>query len=596
MPTSPTIYVKVDLDAFLTQLESKLRCPFSSLDFCKAVIASSQTGSASHYLANVLSVLPRAEKVTQMKILTGLLGLEPSAETYAAIRHIVEAAQEAPVYEEWVRVVAGLVQGILFENDFTRDDDAKYTAGQAEASGQEAKLVLSKTCADILDRVRNLTQETSVVDEETENFLVQSDADPLFVPYRYDMLRPDMMEQVIPELKAHHHFLIDISADILLMDAKVDFEKAKEEQEHEQAGLHAATPAAPEAATQKHSAVADFPGFRDQSSKPKAAIVRPKSSMFMPTKLPAAAAAAKRPLVATGMQGAKPSASGGLQPVVKPVLHQRKAGAAQALLAKGRRARLVKSGAAAATTTAQATAPPIVGRTVATNRGGTGTKMKLMDITEVQGLETKKQEAAAAVLPTRDRKVHQLAGNKRSKPDTTAGTRIEKLSRVKKRVATALTVAADTENAIGKSFHAKSKPPPPAARAAAAPTAAEGALASAALLAYQSRMAAQPPQTPAPAAATVAGSSGTKQQDWRKLLQQKSNRLSEDDRLRVQQFFLNNFNPTPGRNTYKMKLHEDRTHDAKTGDPVKETYYLELDYDNFTSTQSKKVKRYNEDH
>jgi hypothetical protein len=43
---------------------------------------------------------------------------------------------------------------------------------------------------------------------------------------------------------------------------------------------------------------------------------------------------------------------------------------------------------------------------------------------------------------------------------------------------------------------------------------------------------------------------------------------------------------------YKMKLHEERTTDPKTGNAVKETYYLELDYSNFTSKQSKKVKRY----
>jgi hypothetical protein len=62
--------------------------------------------------------------------------------------------------------------------------------------------------------------------------------------------------------------------------------------------------------------------------------------------------------------------------------------------------------------------------------------------------------------------------------------------------------------------------------------------------------------------------------------------------LQVQQFFVDRFNPTPAAPTYKMKLHEERTTDAKTSEPVKETYYLELDYRTFTSKQSKKVKRY----
>jgi hypothetical protein len=65
-----------------------------------------------------------------------------------------------------------------------------------------------------------------------------------------------------------------------------------------------------------------------------------------------------------------------------------------------------------------------------------------------------------------------------------------------------------------------------------------------------------------------------------------------DDRLRVQQFFVNHYNPTPEITKYKLKLHEERTTDPNTGEPVKETYYLELDYTNFTSQQSKKTKRY----
>ena len=41
-----------------------------------------------------------------------------------------------------------------------------------------------------------------------------------------------------------------------------------------------------------------------------------------------------------------------------------------------------------------------------------------------------------------------------------------------------------------------------------------------------------------------------------------------------------------------MKLHEQRSNEAATGQAIKETFYLELDYTNFTSKQSKKVKRY----
>ena len=118
------------------------------------------------------------------------------------------------------------------------------------------------------------------------------------------------------------------------------------------------------------------------------------------------------------------------------------------------------------------------------------------------------------------------------------------------------------------------------------PAAGTGDLASAALLAYQSQQ---------KAAAVPRRDNKMKQQDWRDLLQQRSNRLSEEDRRRVQQFFVDHYNPTPELATYKMKVHEERTTDPKTGKAMKETYYLELDYGTFTSTQTKKVKRYEDD-
>lgn len=81
-------------------------------------------------------------------------------------------------------------------------------------------------------------------------------------------------------------------------------------------------------------------------------------------------------------------------------------------------------------------------------------------------------------------------------------------------------------------------------------------------------------------------------QDWQMLLQTRSNKLSIQDRFRVQKFFVQRFNPTPDQPVYKMKLHEERTTDPQTGQAMKETYYLELDYTTFTSKQSKKIKRY----
>ena len=80
------------------------------------------------------------------------------------------------------------------------------------------------------------------------------------------------------------------------------------------------------------------------------------------------------------------------------------------------------------------------------------------------------------------------------------------------------------------------------------------------------------------------------QKDWQELLS-KSNKLSEEDRSRVERFFTEKFNPTPDQMTYKMKLNEERKTDPETGSTIKETLYLELDYSTFGYKKTRKTKK-----
>ena len=198
-------------------------------------------------------------------------------------------------------------------------------------------------------------------------------------------------------------------------------------------------------------------------------------------------------------------------------------------------------------------------------------------MTEVQGLEqSKKQEQQqannSATTTKMGRKAQLLAGKKRSKPDS-AATPVEG-----KAVRQKITPANDVED----------RKPPAAVNAdeltnALAATASAGYPTQQDSLVAPQRQPAAPPHNP----------HHSKQLDWRELLQTKSNKLAQEDHLRIVQFFTNDhFNPTPEVLYVKLKLHEERVIDAKTGEPVKETYYLELDYQAFTSKQSKKVKRY----
>ncbi len=80
------------------------------------------------------------------------------------------------------------------------------------------------------------------------------------------------------------------------------------------------------------------------------------------------------------------------------------------------------------------------------------------------------------------------------------------------------------------------------------------------------------------------------QQNWEQLLE-KSNKLSDEDRFRVKQFFTNRVNPTPDIKVYKTKLHEEKFIDPETQQIVKETFYIELDYDSFGYKKVRKIKK-----
>ena len=106
-----------DLDTFLTSIESKLRGPFSSLDLAKAVTTTALRGSLTprEYLQAIAKVIKRTDKVIQSRMVIGLLGLDPSKDTNDEIYSILEQAQDDDS-EEWVRVISGLIQGIMFQD------------------------------------------------------------------------------------------------------------------------------------------------------------------------------------------------------------------------------------------------------------------------------------------------------------------------------------------------------------------------------------------------------------------------------------------------------------------------------------------------
>ncbi|GKY94734.1 hypothetical protein MPSEU_000438800 [Mayamaea pseudoterrestris] len=626
-----------DLDAFLTSIESKLRSPFSSLELTKAIVtpalrvvvsattssSSNQPYSARQYLRRIRKILVKTNKSTQLRILIALLGLDSAGENDnarsisnedeieemdAEVSKILQEAQTTKTYDEWVRVIAGLVQYKIA----SRDSDASPDLPQETANmGTEAKKVLDKTCKKILQRVNARIKQTEQYefdsdDEEDANnpqrfMAATADADPTLAPFYYALLSPSVLQQVLPEVTApHQHFKVNESAEILHMDAKMEELKAMEEQTHDTvtaAGMASvkanASMASPQAnnGSARPSSEAAMAASADSTAPAGAAAsrtttkqpVKKKSSMFlMPTK----------PLARPGMSSATSRGPTAGNVRTQPILKARKAGAAQALLRnkksglqRNQTASSGNSGSAAASLSASMVAAASASRSqlAAERNSHQRSKMKMMDVTEVQD-QFRKQQAADL---------------------SAAGTQMKKK---RKADAAALAVEQDKAKVVKTANGAEA----PAAGSTnnettlQAGSSAAAAAAAAALSAYQQTKTGSVSATTEDTGHTASHTHDEsvtrqaesqhdaihahhRQQDWRQLLQERSNRLSIDDRLIIEQFFQRTFSheqrPT---GSVKLKLHEERLSDPDR----KETYYLELDYDNLTSKQSKKIKRY----
>lgn len=536
--------------------------------------------SIATYVEQLSQVFPRTEKVIQLRILLALAALvlkqdkisEDFEPIQTTILQIFGDAQTSGRQEEWVRMIAGMVQDIVF------DETVKAEEEDIETDGVEsAQKMLQKACNDIIESVQKLEGETENDDHDDDQTprdhedeydaaawrasrLRTADIDPTMAPFRYSLLKPSILEHTVPTDQSH--FVINTAADLLQVDARLEAQKAQEEAEHNISRNKPASAAAKAPAGKKLVATPGpvMPGLSRKSKSPsssgttgasKAKVPARQSNMFLNTRKPAAAAA-----------------RGGL--------HVRKAGASQRLVGKSRTLTTRPGGATGVAGNATAKKTSLIGGR-AKLRDQKASKMKMLDVSEVAGLAKGEVEAKAAGLAPKK-------GLKRKIMMSSAQARVAK--------ATKTEVPAVENGQATKAEEERTPAPAPAAVAPApqvATMAAVDALAAAALSNYQKQVAAAPKLAPAPAPPAPAPN----QLDWRELLATRSNKLSPVDRQRIAQFFDQKFNPTPEQgDTYRVKLHEERGADPQTGDPIKWTYYLNLNYNDWTSTQSKKRKRY----
>ncbi len=544
-----------DLDTFLTTMESKLRGPFSSLDLAKAVTTNALRGSHTpkQYLQNVSKVLARTDKVIQARVLIGLLGLEANdGDTNNEIFHILQQAQEAPTHETWVRTTAGLIQGIMFQEETdvnahahanTESIEATHFAFHRSCRGPEATQLLDQLCDEVCTNVRSAQERSSENGGKPSHC---PDLNASFVPFRYSLLPEPFIQALMPECSyesKNPHFQVNTKASILLVDQQLEAKRVKEELEHQgpvlmKTKMSGSAISGTDDGTAPGSAPVLPPGFRPTRLVPSASqkTTKTPTNMFMPKKT---------------------------NTVMAQRQHQqtvlRRKGAAQSLVNKTKvknRITGTAAGTTAAPTSASTTATAAAARFRAKAGGSAAlgrSKMKMIDVNEVNSLT--KEHAARDVAD--------------SDPRLSKKRRIMEAAALHKNGAAAKKSKKDgtpTETSHEQSQH------PQGSQTAQSPSA--------------------KPMAPGPTSVVAEQSNGGSEEEWRIMLKERSNKLSDDDRSRVQQFFQSRHNPTPGESLVKMKLHEQRSTDPETGQAVKETFYLELDYSNFSSKQSRKVKRY----
>lgn len=596
-----------DLDAFLVLIESRLRADWTSPDLSRIIASQGSTSSRSG-TGNALTTLPSgnpsspskflrlikkvfhlAAKPIKLRALMSVLGLEsdravssspnPSSligASYPMSSHhdsaedsddkktdkiIWELLQKAEVDDdEWVRVVAGILRGMMFKSSSGTGDAEPVNYFDSSCRGSIAEDELKKITNEIIQNVSDAAKEATAEkgdatlssnDESKDGpsedkkdtlstFLIGKDSCPSFVPLRYSLLPKDKIRHILPEVDDNPHYRANMDASIFKIDAEIEQKRAEEESKETNlqkrtnftngkssiasAGKVAAVGGRP---TNGNNPASNGAGNRAGTTMLAGRAGRGRfsnglgrggrggrdtgASLFLPSNR---LAAAGRGVRGRGGRGTLAGRSGTLSRLTgagrgvtaaagKTPLTRRVPGSKQALLNSAR------------------------------GRGG-ASKMKMIDVSEVQGLSSAQREREQ--LSTKEARKRKLMEDAKA-----SGLRKEKKAR-------------DLNNA--------------------------GA-------------------TNSVAGTNNAQSSSEGRQSWESLLE-KSNKLSDDDRQNIRLFFENRtMNPpnplsrpaaTDESGVWRCKLNEEKQ-TSETGEMVKETLYLDLDYNTLGYKKTRKIKK-----
>ena len=563
-PTQDDSDLKTEnLDLFLSLIESRLRADFTSIDLSRLIssqgvssrgggavsaLPSGEPSSPSKFLRLIRLVFHRAAKPVKLRVLMSVLGLDSDAikssslqvedTTDSIVWSLLEQAEQDDA--KWVRVVAGILKGILFTRENHPMQDV-HSFSDPACRGRTAEEELRKLTETIFNAVKEahstgrkvLTKAEADCPENDKqarlnSLLLCKDACPSFVPYRYSLLPPETIKAIIPEVNANNHFSTNRNASIFKVDADVEQKRAEEEGKELQ-----------QASVTIHNGAGD------------------KGTTGAVSSVVAGRGAKQPPVVAGRMRGRFANTAGRGEDTRSSSLFLRTSSGAGRIHTgrmAGRAGSLGRIGGRV-TTAGRGRAAALVGQTPLQRRlpgstramlnssargsaGGDSSKMKMIDASEVEGLtraQNEREKMAGMTKAERRKKLLEDAaasGLRNKKPRT------DNLS---------ANASKDQNGAV------ETKTP-------------------------------QQHDTSAPS--NELGN-----------LLEKSNKLSDEDRQNIHDFFRNraSTNPHPEGDTsgdlWKAKLHEERTIDPISGENVKETLYLELDYRTRQYKKTKKIKR-----
>jgi len=593
-----------DLDAFLVLIESRLRADWTSPDLSRIIASQGSTSSRSGS-GNALTTLPSgnpsspskflrlikkvfhlAAKPIKLRSLMSVLGLESdrNVSSSSAQSSFIGASYPTSSYDDpcgdlvgkktdkdiwdllrkaelddemWVRVVAGILRGLMFKSSFGNGDaEPVNTYTDSPCRGKTAEEELQKITNEIIQSVREAAKEATADKEDAKRsilkqnndeshnlsldgkeeetlatYLIGKDSCPSFAPLRYSLLPADTIRHILPEADDNPHYKANMDAPIFKIDAEIEEKRAEEESKD--TNLQKRATLTNSTSSFKVTAV----GGRPTNGNPSSNVNGNRADAAM--LVGRAGRGRFSNSVGRGGGGGRDSGASLFRPSNGLAAAGRGSLGRGALAGRsGTLSRLAGAGRGVAAAAGKA---PLARRVPGSKQAllnsaarGTGdsSKMKMIDVSEVQGLNRAQKEREQ--LSTKEARKRKLMEDAKA-----SGLRKEKK------------VSYPSEDAANSG------------------------------------------------SGTNAQSSSESRHGWESLLE-KSNKLSEDDRQNIRLFFeqrtINPANPlirpagTDESGVWRCKLNEEKQ-SSETGELVKETLYLDLDYNTLGYKKTRKIKK-----